>query len=259
MRVEKKPVFSIKNAFLFLAQFGFWVEMFSIIIMYSKLPIGNLDEFSIISIMSAQISISMISITIMQLILPESKERIFGVRYQNIFYKWKVLKYFNALDCMMYMLFLMIIGIFLSVASSIIVNINIQRICKLAFLCAMIESLLLAVYMIYLGLITKFKKSRIYYLLYKRLRLSKNRNKPNTRNYEIYSMLVKGMIKYPFNKADDEDNEYLKDELTILEYMYQHEKEFLWYKRDKEIILDKIEKEKKKRIEKLKSSSNFNR
>lgn len=252
MNVEKKPVFSIRNAFLFVLQFGILVGTISIIILYDKLPIGNLDGFSIINITSVQVSISLISITILQLILPDSKERIFGITYQNILFKWKVLKYFNALDCMMYMLFLMIISILLAVASEIIANINIQRICKLSFLCTMVESFLLAVYMIYLGLITKFKKSRIYYLLYKRLGKKDKPNrtfKPNTRNYEVYNLLVKGMLNPSF-KADDE---YLKDELAILEYMYQHE-EFLWYKGDKKRIMNKIEEEKKNR-EKL--ISNF--
>ncbi len=233
--IERKPVFSGKNVFLFVLQLCILTIIIIVIEKYISIPIENLSNFSPIGIASVQTSISLLSITIMQLILPSGKERILGVTYQNILFKWKFLKYFNALDCMMYMLLLMIINISLSIAS-VIVSERIQNICKIIFMCILLESFILAIYMVYLGLITKFKKSRIYYLLYKRM------FKCNARRNDVYNTILKGIKKYPFKQKEDE-NEYLKDELIILKCMKDHINDFIIYNENTNNAITIIEKE----------------
>ncbi len=233
--IERKPVFSVKNIFFFVLQLCIFTVIVIVIKINNLISIVDLSEFSPISIASVQKSISLLSITIMQLILPDGKKRILGVTYQNILFKWKILKYLNALDCMIYMLLLMIINISLSIAS-IIVNDTINYICKIVFMFIMLESFVLAVYMVYLGLITKFKKSRIYYLLYKRMR------KCNSQSDDVYNIIVRGIKKYPFNQNDDK-NQYLKVEVAILEYMKNHINDFTIYNENKYNVLTIIESE----------------
>ncbi|MDO5540429.1 MAG: hypothetical protein Q4F83_10175 [Eubacteriales bacterium] len=240
-RIEKKPVFSVKNIFLFVIQMCIAVGIISGLTILGKIPIEKLSQLSIINMVSTQTSISLLSITIMQLILPDGKERVFGVTYQSILFKWKVLRHFNALDCMLYMLLLMIINILLSIGSVITNNYS-QNICKMCFIYGMIETLILAIYMVYLGLITKFKKSRIYYLLFKRIR------KRNTRSYEVYNMLLKGMKNYPLDSVN-KASEYIEVEVAILEYMIKHIDEFTINNMSRGKASEIIKKERDERIQ----------
>lgn len=237
--LEKKDVFSIRNICLFIGQLVCLIAIVSCLILYVKIPVGNLSFFSPISIISAQTSISLLSITIMQLILPDRQERIFGATYQSILFKWKVLKYFNVLDCMMYMLILMMTNILLAVMSVIVTNFNVQLICKLCYLCIIIESFILVVYMIHLGLIARFKKSRIYYWLYKRIK------KRNLQGTDVYNIILKGMKKF---NGKNQNSEYLDVEVYILKYMLLHIEEFKIYNMNKEEAYQLIEKELDNRI-----------
>lgn len=240
--LEKKDIFSIKNICLFFGQLVSLIVIVSCFILYVKIPVGNLGSLSPISILSVQTSISLLSITIMQLILPDRKERIFGATYQSILFKWKVLKYFNALDCMMYMLILMMTNISLAVMSVIVTNSNAKLICILSFLCIMIESFILMVYMIHLGLIARFKKSRIYYWLYKRI------SKRNIQSTEVYNMLLKGMKESNEKNQNNEKSDYLDVEVCILKYMLSHIEEFKLYNMNKEEAFQLIKIELDNRI-----------
>lgn len=236
--IEKKSVFSLKNIALFIGQLIIFGIIIALLIKYNKIPVGDLKNLSPINISSVQTSISLLSITIMQLILPDRKEKIFGVTYQSILFKWKVFRHLNVLDCTMYMLLLMVINISLSIASIIIPSTTIQNICKAIFLLVLFESFFLAIYMVYLGLISKFKKSRIYYLLYKRM--SKG-------NSDVYNMLLKGMKKNTF-VPQNENKEYTKVEIAILDYMSIHIDDFKLYNIDKDSAIKIINKEKEQRI-----------
>lgn len=207
--IEKKQVFNIKNMICFIVQIVAFGIIMALLIGCGNMPTGNIHSLSIINILSVQVSISLLSITIVQLILPDRKERIFGVTYQGILFKWKVFRCLNVLDCTIYMFLSMIINILLSFANSIIINTDIQNICNIVFIFVMFESVLLAVYMVYLGLISKFKKSRIYYLLYKRIKNGSN---------DVYNMLLKGMKTHPFNTKNN-NMEYINVEIEILKYM----------------------------------------
>ena len=235
--IEKKPIFSLKNIALFLGQLIIFGIIIRLLIKYSIMPVGNLNDLSPINIASVQTSISLLSITIMQLILPDRKEKIFGVTYQNILFKWKVFKYFNVLDCTMYMLILMVINISLSIASIIITSSTIKIICKAIFLLILFESFLLAIYMVYLGLISKFKISRIYYLLYKRM---------CNGNSDVYNMLLNGMRKNA-SESQNVNKDYIKVEMAILEYMSIHIDDFNLYNMDKDNAMKIINGEKDQR------------
>lgn len=235
--IEKKPIFSIKNIGMFIGQLIIFGIIIASLIKYNKMPVGNLNNLSPINIAAVQTSISLLSITIMQLILPDRKEKIFGVTYQNILFKWEVFKYFNVLDCTMYMLILMVINISLSIASIIITSITIKIICKAIFLLILFESFLLAIYMVYLGLISKFKISRIYYLLYKKM---------CNDNSDVYNMLLKGMRKNT-SETQNENKDYIKVEMAILEYMSIHIDDFKLYNIDKDNAIKIINGEKEQR------------
>lgn len=235
--IEKKPIFSLKNILLFIGQLIVFCVIITLLVIYDKMPVGNLKNLSPINIAAVQTSISLLSITIMQLILPDRKEKIFGVTYQNILFKWKVFRYLNALDCTMYMLLLMMINISISIASIIIISTTIQIICKAIFLLVLFESFFLAIYMVYLGLICKFKKSRIYYLLYKRMCQG---------NSDVYNMLLKGMRENTFESQDD-NKEYIKVEVAMLEYMSIHIDNFKLYNICNDSAIEIIQEEKEQR------------
>lgn len=220
--IEKKPIFRFMNIILFIGHLIIPVILGKIIIFLitsGEIPLENLKKFTPINLVSPQVSISFLSITIMQLILPNRKEKILGVTYQNLLFKWKVFKHFNVLDCTMYMFLLMAINISLSIADVVIIDETIKMICKAIFVLILFESFLLAIYMIYLGLISKFKISRIYYLLFKRMCHG---------NSDVYNMLLKGMRKN-ISESEDKGNEskdYIKAEIAMLEYMSIHIDDF---------------------------------
>lgn len=160
-------------------------------------------------LLSLQATISFLSISIMNIILPEKENRILGLTYQNIFFNSTVLRYFNAADCIMYLILMLISNISLAVISTLCIDSYIKNISNLCFIIILFVSVILAFYMLHLSMISKFKKSRIYYLIYKKL---------DKDGKELYHEIVKGLIWHS-EETKKINYDYYIDEIKILMLM----------------------------------------
>ncbi len=168
----------------------------------------TLAAFEPKGLLSLQSSISFLSITILNIILPVNKEKVLGLTYHDIFFKWKIFKYFNAADCILYSILMLISNIILAVVSTIFDNPYIKNISNLSFIIILFASVILAFYMLHMSLIAKFKKSRIYYLIYEQI--EKN-------NKELYNSILEKIV---WNSSETEQEkvnyDYYIDEIKIL-------------------------------------------
>ncbi len=168
----RKDIFRYRYAVLFGVQYAV-IQAVAFGIVTSE-RMGSWDlfftSFSPISLMPVQVTISLLSITILQLLLFNAEETVLGLTFQNIFFKWDVLKYFNLINCLMYMMLLMTANLLLSIVSVGRVGEVAGIFCRIGGITALLETLPLAFYMVRLGLLARYKKSRIYLLILKRIK-----------------------------------------------------------------------------------------
>lgn len=227
----KKPIFEIKHAIGIIA-FCITIIIFSSLVYCGKEPImkliSRLIEVAILIIywikeqitlatfepkglLSLQASISFLSITILNIILPNNENRILGLTYQDIFFKWKIFKYFNAADCILYSILMLMCNIIIAVVSTIVDNPNVKNVCNFSFIIILFTSVILALYMLHMSLIAKFKKSRIYYLIYKQIEKD---------NRELYNSILKALVWNVTETSEEKFNyDYYVDEIKILKKM----------------------------------------
>ena len=224
-KVEKKNIFKITHALPYIIIFIVSWILYFLLIHYKEnintniyarcvLIYNILEGFEPKSFLSLQSTISFWSITIMSYMLQEKENKVLGLSYKNIFFKWSIYKYFNAADCIMYLLLMLITNIV--IATEIINNKYIIFLAKCWFIIILVLSFILVFYMIHLCIVAKFKKSRIYSQIEKKIR---------KRDRELYISILKGIVKYSINnkseclKEEKINYDYYVDEVKILKLM----------------------------------------
>lgn len=190
----------------------------------------TLSADAVRSISSMQITISLVSITIMTLFLGSINEKILGISYKRIFFRGDFFKFFNIPNC----IFLMLIFIVCSVVSSLLlVNMDYSEaglfgkiVCVVSLFC----SIFLLFYMIFLGFILKYKQSRIYRKIYKILESKKA--------LKIYHEIVEKLDV--FEIKENESREYIIEEFIILSYICLNIKNFETNISEQKRVLQKI-------------------
>lgn len=218
--MKKKRIVDHKKILFFAS--GMFISAFLIsffrYIFYSNQQIGISSDV-LYNIVSIQITISLLSITIMELMLENIDERIMGISRKYIFFNNDILKYFNAIDCIYYMLWLMIISIFSTVVLFNIDYAFIKTMSKCLVLLSLVVTIPLMFRMIKLGLISKHKKSTIYYWFDHRLKENIINKKFNRQPY--------GKMTYALNTwlgdlkgTEDMHNQYIIEEFVVLARLY---------------------------------------
>lgn len=121
-------------------------------------------------LVSIQVTIAMLAITIMILFLDVAQERILGVSYKYIFFKSNMFGKFNITECIFSMLGLMAYSIICTFILAGIDNYQSQRYSRFGLCLSMAGTMALMFRMAWLGMIAKYKKSRIYERIQKKLK-----------------------------------------------------------------------------------------
>lgn len=121
-------------------------------------------------LVSIQVTIAMLAITIMILFLDVVQERILGISYKYIFFKSNIYGMFNITECIFSMLGLMTYSIICTFILAGIDNYQWQRYSRFGLCLSMSGTVVLMFRMVWLGMIAKYKKSRIYELILKKLK-----------------------------------------------------------------------------------------
>lgn len=182
------------------------------------------------NITSMQITISLVSITIMTLFLGSANERILGISYKKIFFHEDFFGFFNITNCV----FMMLIFILFSVVSSLfLVNLDYDVVClfgKIVCIVSLFCSIFLLFYMISLDLILKYKQSRVYNKIYKSLNGKKK--------LQIYNEIVEKLEI--LGTKENEYHQYIIEECIILSFICLNISDFETNIDEQERILRKI-------------------
>ncbi|MCM1121192.1 MAG: hypothetical protein NC416_01275 [Eubacterium sp.] len=182
------------------------------------------------SITSMQITISLVSITIMILFFGSTNERILGISYKKIFFHDDFFKFFNITNCV----FLMPLLILCSVTSSLLlVNLNYSKVCLLGKIVCGVSlfcSIFLLFEMIYLGFILKYKQSKIYNKIYEALESKKKE--------QVYNQIIEKLNV--FQTKEREYQQYIIEECIILSYICLNIRKFETNINEQERILQII-------------------
>lgn len=182
------------------------------------------------SITSMQITISLVSITIMILFLGSVNERILGISYKRIFFHKDLFGFFNMTNCVFLMLFFILYSV---VSSLILINFDCSGVClfgKIACEVSLFCSIVLLYKMISLGLILKYKQSRIYNKIYKALE--------SKEKIQIYNEIVEKLDV--FETKENEYQQYIIEEFIILSYICLNINNFETDINEQERIVQKI-------------------
>lgn len=229
--MKKKKIISVSRLLVFL----FIFTIFNIIVFFVCVTCPIFQERISVSsdvarsITSFQITISLVSITIMILFLGSTNERIMGISYKKIFFNEDFFRFFNVTNCVFLMLAFIVFSI---VSSNILVNIEYSKVslfgkivCEISLFC----SILLMFYMVTLGLILKYKQSRIYYKIYKGLKNKK---------VSIYDEIIEKISI--FEVKENEYQQYIIEEFIILSYICLNIRDFESNIREQEQVLRRI-------------------
>ncbi len=207
-------------------------------------------------LVSIQVTIAMLAITIMVLFLDVVQERILGISYKYIFFKGNMFRGPNITECIFFMLGLMTYSIICTFILAGIDNYQFGRYSRWGLCLSVMATIILMFRMVWLGMIAKYKKSRIYELIKKKLKMEyvsgvqKEGNifSPDTlRNKILFSLdsnLPDSVLKNniyvrndsmkamdlhisDFRKIDNANrafNEYLEAEIEILLYIINRER-----------------------------------
>lgn len=190
----------------------------------------TLSSDSTRSITSMQITISLVSITIMILFLGSANERILGISFKKIFFHRDFWKFINITNCIFLMLIIMVCSV---VSSLLLVNIDFNRVCllgKIICVVSLFYSIFLLFNMISLGLILEYKQSRIYNRIYKTLE--------NKKNLQTYHEIVEKIDFFEIEK--NKYRQYIMEECIILSYICLNISDFESNISEQERILRKI-------------------
>ena len=180
------------------------------------------------TITSYQINISLISITIMIFFLGSVEERIMGISYKKIFFNGTFFYCFNITNCIFLMLIFMTVSIF---SSCVLLNTKFDIICfisKITCGTALIFSIIFLFYMAYLGMILKYKQSRVYCKIFEELEKA---------NEDIYKEIVKHLDMLNDKK---EYRQYIREEFIILAYILLNIDNFVDNTCNKRVVMEKI-------------------
>lgn len=229
----KKEIFRMRYVALFLGQYICLLAIIFCIIECNRTKLETLlsASFSPASFISVQVTISFLSITVMQLLLPDSKREVMGLTFQNIYFKWDIIKCFNFINCFLYMFLLMTSYIIMAILCVCLESNNVQTICKLGALLSLMESLPLAFYMVYLGLTAKYKNSRIYYLIYKKIKseifpgqllkfLAKCQICNKRDEYVVCNKIIESKNYTKGDRNTCVHNIYIKEEFFIIAFLF---------------------------------------
>lgn len=168
----------------------------------------NISDDILENIIDFQVNISLISITIMILFLEIADHRIMGMSYKKVFFKDVFFPYFNITNC----IYLMLISMVISLCSyNFLINVEncISLIGKIVCETTLYCSIIVMFYMITLGFILQYKKSRIYYIVYKKLK---------RKDRKIYNEIINKLVV--FTTEQNSYQQYIKDEFFIFSYIF---------------------------------------
>lgn len=192
----------------------FWLIVFIIWRLFKKSPIFNISASVANNITMMQITISLISITIMELFLNSADDRIMGISYKRLFCKNFIWKVFNLINCIYFMLLLMTVSM---LASIVLFYIEMTKsISQITLMTALCFTTILMFHMINLGLVCKYKKSQIYNIIYKCFEKKR----------KGYDELYEKIICYLNYDVEKKYNEYIREEVMILSYLYLNLEKF---------------------------------
>ncbi len=182
-------------------------------------------------LVSIQVTIAMLAITIMILFLDVVQERILGISYKYIFFKSNIYGMFNITECIFSMLGLMTYSIICTFILAGIDNYQWQRYSRFGLCLSMSGTVVLMLRMVWLGMIAKYKKSRIYELILKKLKKEYGADKqkecdifaPDTLRNKIliYIICRERMIfsSLGYKEKNDKMEQFKKMELSIYYYI----------------------------------------
>lgn len=177
------------------------------------------------------ITLATISISMFQIIIGGVNNRISMISYKGIFFKTTLWKWHNAINLMIILMEMIIISVFAhAFENSVHANI-IQFI-------ALLITIYSSYWIFYLSVVAVVKKSRIYYLLERRI--SKNLQ---NRNYKVIKDIIDKLIILDSKHEETikrKHNSYLYEEIGILVHLYIAINGHEIYKDDTEYIQRKI-------------------
>ncbi len=183
-----------------------------------------------------QITISLISITIMQLFLGNSNERVLGFSYKGIFFNDFFFK-LNAMNCIWYELFLAGLSIFGGLIYTVQCS-SVILFSKIMVVVSLVLTVFFTLRMVQLSLISKHKVSQIYFRIYHMLA-----GKSPVIYNETFKRIMGSIDMDIPDKKVSEYRPYISDEFCILTYIYLHIGKFVppeQHSKTKEFILKKI-------------------
>lgn len=193
-QIKPKPIFQLRYGVGMLVIWAISCGVIAFVFQHMefvrRLEYGTLN---IMSMLSVQATISFLSITLMNVVLPDKDKVVMGISYKSIFFKTLVYRYFNIPNCIMYLVLMLGINIVTVVFACF--EGPYKNVAKICFVFVLLCSLCVAFYTIHLALVAKYKNSRIYHTIYRKLRWGDS---------ELYCLIISHMLldfKGDYNKC----------------------------------------------------------
>lgn len=163
-QLRKKSIF---KPWIAVATIGFLVisclDIYGVFEWLKTLRKWKYESLNVTTMLSLQATISFLSITLMNIVLPEKDKVVMGLSYKAIFFNSCVYKYFNIPNCILYLVSMLAFNIVTAVFSCF--EGPYKNLSKACFVFVLLCSLCVVIYTIHLSLVAKYKNSRIYYTI----------------------------------------------------------------------------------------------
>lgn len=209
--MKKKALISNFPSFCIVLICFLLFDFFSTVFLYRKINIDvNIDFWSINSL---QTTISLLSITIMELVFNDIDFRIMGMSYKFIFFNNRIFYIFNITYCLFYMIIAFIINICMTLLVSVPALSKYDSFIYTFETQILLLSTLLCLRMIYLAIVAKHKKSQVYYQIYKIL--EKKINTPSDfsrfKHINLFMRKLRFLNRFKFENAYKRIIDWLED------------------------------------------------